>query len=1246
MNGRSVWREEDAETSLSHPPKRQKTFHHDSSSNSRHDHYTIAWICALHIEMAAARAMLDEVHEALPRHADDNNTYVLGSIKRHNIVIACLPADQYGINNAANVMTNIKRTFSAIRVGLMVGIGGGVPSKVDVRLGDVVIGTRVMQYDLGKVIGDGQFQRTAIPRIPHHLLGTAVSALRSKHELDPSRVPSILRLKLEGHPEYSRPSSPDRLFHATYDHESTTASCDGCDQSKLVPRSRRKSNDIMIHYGAIASGNQVMRSGTTRDNVARQLDVICFEMEAAGLMDILPCLPIRGICDYSDSHKSKEWQRYAAATAAAYARELLEELPMAEADARVTCMPNPHQCSLHERRQRLLDSLRFEQINSRKSSIRTALAKTCRWFLSHPDYQAWLDPGKLTQHHGFLWISGKPGAGKSTIMKFAYSSMKSKSRYKPAITASFFFNARGEYLEKSILGMYRSLLLQLLEGYPDLQAVLDDPDVISFSQNGCPSLNVLKDLFRSAVSALGQRSFTCFIDALDECDEQQVMDMVQYFEELAEQSTNQGVLLRICFSSRHYPYIVIQRGIRLTLEDQSGHGEDLATYVERCLRIDDPALLEELRPQLLRKAAGVFMWIVLVIDILNNEYQHNPLALRKRLAETPSDLSELFKDILRRDNKNMEGFLLCILWILFAKRPLQPKEFYHALWSGLSLEDLADAQIPDVTVPDASDSLNRFNRCVISSSKGLAEITKSKQPTVQFIHESVRDFLVKERGLRELWPDLGFNWESSSHEKLKQCCDSYMNHPLVRASVSKLLSGAKPNPRTGILREYPFLEYASQHVLYHANAAAEAVPQDEFLSHFPMSNWINVNHLFEKFKVREYSPYASLFYILADKGFSELIRTRFKKDPHIHVFGERYGYPLFAALANGNKDVVAALLNSPSSARNGVDITEGLNYRKDLKQYADQTPLSWAAQEGRISIVKLLLQTETTVDDVDEMCRTPLSRASENGHEAVAKLLIDKGADVNASDNGGCTPLSYTSWKGHEVIAKLLINKGADVNARDNWGCTPLSQASAKGYEAVAKLLIDKGADVNARNNWGGTPLLGASDKGYEAVAKLLIDKGADMVAAFHIDALVLCCCKEMLPIDELKRFVSSDAEEHIRQVIQRQDDEDRRKILDWLTPIDYGPQQSHYFNHRQPGTCQWLLYPTGYQAWLKASKRTLFSPGIPGAGKTVMAATVIDDLSARVSEIFQLQAQCDASLIATSRFIPEIVETFKGSTS
>ncbi|EPS44985.1 hypothetical protein H072_968 [Dactylellina haptotyla CBS 200.50] len=305
-----------------------------------HNRYTIAWICALSIELAAAQAMLDNVHEALHTYENDSNTYILGSIGRHDIVIACLPDTQYGTNNAAKVLTNLTRTFPSVRLGVMVGIGGGVPSMVDMRLGDIVVGTRVMQCDLGKVVQDGQIQRTAVPKVPHHLFGTTISALRTKHESEPSRVPSILEKKMGRNPTYQHPGLPDRLFLARYEHKSSTPGCEKCDKWNLILRKERSSRAPMIHYGVITSGNQVMRCGITRDSIARQLDAICFEMEAAGLMDILPCLPIRGICDYSDSHKDKMWQRYAAATAASYARELLEILPISGAPRKVYHMLN------------------------------------------------------------------------------------------------------------------------------------------------------------------------------------------------------------------------------------------------------------------------------------------------------------------------------------------------------------------------------------------------------------------------------------------------------------------------------------------------------------------------------------------------------------------------------------------------------------------------------------------------------------------------------------------------------------------------------------------------------------------------------------------------------------------------------------------------------------------------------------------------------------------------------------------
>ena len=279
--------------------------------------------------MAAAEAMLDEKHPALPTPQNDDNNYTLGSIGPHKIVIACLPAAQYGSIEAANVWTNLTRTFPEIRAGLMVGVGGGAPSgRNDIRLGDVVVGTRVMPYELGKLVPGGCVQRTAIWARPHHWLGTLVSKLRSKHELQSNCIPSILQEKLARRPDYQHPGLPDDLFIAQYDHNNSESSdCSRCDQSKMISRPSRESTEPKIYYGGIASGDKVVKDGQARDSLSQKLDAICFEMESAGLMGTLPCLPVRGVCDYSDSHKNKAWQRYAAATAAAYARELLLESP-------------------------------------------------------------------------------------------------------------------------------------------------------------------------------------------------------------------------------------------------------------------------------------------------------------------------------------------------------------------------------------------------------------------------------------------------------------------------------------------------------------------------------------------------------------------------------------------------------------------------------------------------------------------------------------------------------------------------------------------------------------------------------------------------------------------------------------------------------------------------------------------------------------------------------------------------------
>jgi nucleoside phosphorylase len=453
--------------------------------------FNVGWICALDVELTAVKAILDEEYEG----SDDTSQYTLGRIGIHNVVVGCLPAGQIGTEVAAAVATEIRLKLSSLRIGLVVGIGGGVPSpEVDIRLGDVVVSVPqrtyegVVQYDFGNMVSGGLRMRTGSLNTPPSVLLTAVSNLRANIRVGRSNIPKHLA-SITKVPTFARCNAgPDMLFRSSFTHvEGTT--CNGCNNNMVIRRPQQDTEQTVVHYGIIGSGNQVIKDAIERDRLSAELGgVLCFEMEAAGVMNILQCLVVRGICDYTDSHKIKRWQPFAAAAAAACAKEILSFVPAPSQhnglhrlefrqsgtmdNGESVCLHGPRMRPVEsvsnavmlgrrlvltaEQRKRYLDALKFEQIEARYATIKTAHTKTCSWLLTKSEYQEWLDSDKLSEHHGLFWIKGNPGTGKSTIMKFASANVirNSQKGASNIVVISFFFNTRGEELEKSVLGMY------------------------------------------------------------------------------------------------------------------------------------------------------------------------------------------------------------------------------------------------------------------------------------------------------------------------------------------------------------------------------------------------------------------------------------------------------------------------------------------------------------------------------------------------------------------------------------------------------------------------------------------------------------------------------------------------------------------------------------------------------------------------------------------------------------------------
>ncbi|RVD84933.1 uncharacterized protein DFL_003269 [Arthrobotrys flagrans] len=747
--------------------------------------------------------MLDERHPSLPQDRLDDNAYEFGRIGSYNIIIACLPSGVYGVTSAAIVATQMRRSFPDLIAALMVGIAGGAPEppQRDIRLGDVVVSEPiagfggVLQYDFGKTEQEGRFVQTGVLNKPPKIFLAAIAKLKSDYLLQQNNrsgansqnnnanIGDIIANSLTNGTvpqEFARPpNDSDRLFQANYDHPSKNASCDQCDSRMIVKRASRPHDRPYIHYGLIASGNQVMKHGITRDCLAREKNVLCFEMEAAGVMDELPSLVIRGICDYSDSHKNKVWQPYAALSAAAFAKELLLRLPF-----------------------------RADERNQPENYVLNLPIAEGAAYRSYAD-----------QHKPV----GRAGTGKSTISRTLAKNLYTHNR----LAASFFFN-REEEDRRTSIRFFTTIATQLANHYSCIaskiqKAIQVDPDISTKALKEQFDKLILQPL--SGTQLMTHRArLVLVIDALDECEEKESIKIIIYL--LGQLKDIKTVDVRVFLTSRpDLPILLTFKKLPDdTYEDIALHEvprieHDISLFLqhELCkireereeLSLPEKWPGEENLEKLVRRAMPLFIYAATLCRFIGDE-QWDPdeqieTVLNYRANWHTSQLHMTYLPVLNQ--------------LIIGQNPAQKRrlieEFRQIVGTIINLASLMSASslarllsLPERTV-----------NCRLRPLQSVLDIPKNSDNPIRTFHLSFRDFLL-DRSLQEnnlFWVD-----ESKSHELIAIKCIDLMSDsagPGLRMNICNL-------PSLGILRREidgevvekhipPELRYACRYWVYH-----------------------------------------------------------------------------------------------------------------------------------------------------------------------------------------------------------------------------------------------------------------------------------------------------------------------------------------------------------------------------------------------------------------------------------------------
>lgn len=935
------------------------------------DDYAVGWVCALPIEAAAAKAILDHVYEnpSQDRIPGDKNNYLLGSLHGHNVVVAYPNPALSALTSRADVVTQLHASYKSLRFHLMVGIAGGVPNtKEDIRLGDVVVSRStagrpgIIRFDANGERTEDQSVRGRALDQPISLLLTAVGKAETAAIFEESkmrRYMSEMVQKSAATFAYPGPEQ-DVLFESSYDHatiELGEDSCSHCDQGKIQSRQPREVQDPVVHHGVIASSRHLMRHGVTRDKFANNHGILCFDTEVPELRDAVHYLIIRGICDYADSHRSEIWHAYAAAASAAYAKEVISFIPAVSKTI-------PLAKDSYTEAAPVLDALLLTRPEVDRKSLIALKGRrvdgTCEWLIQHPHYQEWL----TDENHPLLWISGGPGKGKTMLAIYITEVLQSVVDAGDNVLLYYFCSNRDKN-RNTALTIMRGILHQWISLHPQLakfvKSSFDGAETTKYTISSFVSLwRVFLTLLQQSTSS----QIVCVLDGLDECEKESLKQLLDAFNNhLLKSGEKGGSRLKLVILSRPQPAVLESKLGQYRQIQLDASGTQVSHDVERYIFAKVAELASEqdlsedmvvqVQETLLAGADGTFLWVGFVANELQGASWGK---IDEVLSHVPKGLGGIYQRLLQQIG-NKEALVPILPWVVLAARPLTLEELTVA--AGVK---------PESTVPAIQVTRNRLRL------GGL--LVKIEGDVVNLVHESAKEFFqshqVNLQGINM------FQMNQYTHRSLMQTC---------LAHIERRYGNSKSDDQTPC--HDPFLSYASQYWPVHFHHAIHVI-----------------------------------------EAPSEFSRPFFQVDSPIR---EEWWKSYWEQEKNGGSPPsftllhLAAYFGNVPWAKLLISDHARLVMRKD--NYG-RTPLSWAVNQGHREMVELLLDHGAHANYKDRSMLTPLHIAVTGQHKDVVSVLLEHGARLEAKAEHGDTdtPLIRAILANSTEMTLELLEHGARVD--------------------------------------------------------------------------------------------------------------------------------------------------------------------------------------------------------------------------